>query len=61
VFLDVGFNSGVNGLLHFTSTIHYASLKDWANCAVALMDSEAARKLPSRYERLRDILLSGTP
>jgi lysozyme len=59
VFLDVGFNGGINCLLHFTDTIHYATVGDWTNCSAALLDSRAARKLPKRYDALSKILLSG--
>jgi lysozyme len=61
VFLDVGFNAGVNGLLHFASTIHYATVKDWPNCSAALLDSLAAKRAPTRYEALSRIILTGNP
>jgi lysozyme len=56
VFLDVAFNTGVSGLLHFTTTIHYAALQEWPQCAAALLNSLAARKLPERYKKLAEIL-----
>jgi lysozyme len=59
VFLDVAYNVGVVGLLHFTATIHYAQLKDWPNCGAALMNSKAAKQLPTRYEALKQIILTG--
>jgi lysozyme len=58
VFLDVAFNEGLHGLLHFPSMIHYASVGDWVNAA-----TQCAVKDPkldaSRYAPLRALLLSG--
>jgi lysozyme len=59
VFLDLGFNLGIAGLLHFTTTLHYAQIKDWNNCGAALMNSKAAKQLPARYEALKQIILTG--
>ncbi len=59
VFLDVAYNVGITGLLHFTTTIHYAQIKDWPQCAAALMNSKAAKQLPARYEKLKQIILTG--
>ena len=59
VFLDVAYNAGVGGLLHFTSTIHYASVGDWANCRAALLESHAAKANPNRYRPLAALLFSG--
>ncbi|MDR5726784.1 MAG: hypothetical protein RB191_04870, partial [Terriglobia bacterium] len=59
VFLDVGFNVGTDGLLHFVSTIHYATVQDWPNCSAALLNSRAARQLPKRYAALSQIILTG--
>ena len=59
VFLDLGYNDGVGGLLHFTSTIHYATVKDWPNCRAALLDSKAAQDNPRRYRPLAALLFSG--
>jgi lysozyme len=59
VFLDCAYNLGIAGLLHFTTTIHYAQIKDWPQCAAALMNSKAAKQLPARYEKLKQIILTG--
>jgi lysozyme len=59
VFLDVGFNAGIVGLLHFANTIHFATVADWPNCSAALLDSRAARQLPKRYAALSQIILTG--
>lgn len=59
VFLDVGFNIGVSGLLGFVKMISAARSQNWQAAHDALMDSKAARALPWRYEKLAAILLSG--
>lgn len=59
VFLDVAFNAGVAGLLHFTNTIHFATIQDWPNCSAALLDSLAAKQAPNRYAALSQIILTG--
>lgn len=59
VFLEVSFNVGMTGMLHFTSCIHYASIRDWPNAQKELLDSDAARKLPARYATLGQMLLTG--
>ncbi len=59
VIIDVSFNVGINGLLHFTDTITALTNKNWAGAKQALLDSKAARELLPRYIRLSDILLTG--
>jgi len=59
VFLDVAYNAGVPGLLHFVNMIHYASVGNWQCAADQLLDSDAARKLPKRYNALASLLVSG--
>jgi lysozyme len=59
VFLDVAFNVGTEGLLHFVQTIANAAKGDWQGAHDELLDSDAARELPGRYKRLAQILLSG--
>lgn len=59
VFLDVAFNSGITGLLHFPRMILAAQIKNWTVAAQELLDSEAARAAPSRYRPLADILRAG--
>jgi lysozyme len=58
VFLDVAFNEGLHGLLHFPTMIHYASVGDWVNAAAqcAVMDPKLDA---SRYAPLRALLLAG--
>lgn len=59
VFLDVGFNVGLTNLLHFAHCISAAAIKDWQTASEQLMDSDAARQLPGRYQALAQILLNG--
>jgi hypothetical protein len=59
VFLDVGFNDGVTSLLHFPKCIAAAGAKDWTTASAELLNSDAARELPSRYKTLAQILLTG--
>lgn len=59
VFLDLGFNDGVECLLHFPRTIHAAEIKNWDESANQLLDSDAARELPGRYRILTQILRTG--
>ena len=56
VFLDLAFNMGVGGLLHFPHMLACAEAKDWPGAADALLDSQAARMLPTRYKALGDLL-----
>jgi hypothetical protein len=58
VFLDIAYNSGLQGLLKYVHMIAAASAGDWAaaaaQCAVADPKLDA-----SRYAPLRALLLSG--
>jgi lysozyme len=58
VFLDIAFNAGLTGLMHFPRMLHYASVGDWVNAAAQC--TVADPKLDaSRYAPLRALLLSG--
>lgn len=59
VVLDVAYNAGQNGLLHFPKMLAAIGAKDWDTAAAELLDSDAARQLPSRYNALAVILRSG--
>lgn len=59
IFLDVGFNAGVNGLLHFPHMLSAADKEDWETATNELLNSDAARKDPNRYKPLATILKSG--
>jgi lysozyme len=59
VLLDVGFNAGVAGLLHFPHMLAAVAIKDWLTASAQLLDSEAARTDPHRYIPLAEILKTG--
>lgn len=61
VIVEVAFNDGLNGLLHFPKMLAAVGAKDWPTAALELLDSDAARALPSRYQVLAQILRSGFP
>lgn len=60
VFLDIGYNAGVSGLLHFPSMLAAADREDWAS---ASSECDVSRTNPSldksRYAPLRQLLLIG--
>jgi lysozyme len=59
VVLDVAFNDGASGLLHFPKMLAAIGAQDWATAKAELLDSDAARELPTRYNALGQILLTG--
>jgi len=59
VVVEVAFNDGLVGLLHFPKMLAAIGAKDWSAARAELLDSDAARELPDRYERLAMILFSG--
>lgn len=59
VMVDLGFNNGVNSLLHFPKMLAAVGAKDWVSAKAELLDSDAARELPARYAVLAQILLTG--
>lgn len=61
VIVEVSYNIGVAGLLHFVNMLSCVGKKDWPGAQAALLDSAAARELPGRYQRLGQILLTGVP
>lgn len=58
VILDVGFNLGIGGLLHYPHMIAALAVKDWTAAANELHVSEAAVDA-QRYAPLRKLLLNG--
>lgn len=56
VLLNVAFNCGKTGLLKFVKTLKYIKDSEYKKASVEILDSEAARKLKSRYNRLSEIL-----
>ena len=61
VVLEVAFNVGSSGLLHFVNMLAAIGKKDWHTARDELLDSAAAKMLPARYGKLADILESGNP
>lgn len=59
VVIEVAFNDGLNGLLHFPKMLAAIGAKDWVTAKAELLDSDAARELPTRYAALAQIMLSG--
>jgi lysozyme len=59
VILDIAFNAGAAGLLHFPKMLAAIGAQDWATAKAELLDSDAARELPKRYAALAQILLTG--
>lgn len=58
VLLDIGFNAGINGLLHFPHMLAAFDIKDWQ--AASEQCEVADQKLnSSRYAPLRKIILAG--
>ena len=61
VVVDLAFNLGVAGLLHFPKMLAAIGAKDWSTAHDELLNSDAAHMLPKRYAALADILVSGNP
>jgi len=59
VILDLGFNMGTAGLLHFPKMLAAIGHKYWQGAHDELLNSDAARMLPARYGALARILLTG--
>lgn len=59
VIIEVAFNGGVSGLLHYPKMLAAVGAKNWQAAHDELLDSDAARELPKRYQALAQILLSG--
>lgn len=59
VLLDLGYNMGVESLLHFPLMLAAIGRQDWQAAHDELLDSKAARQLPGRYGKLATILLTG--
>ena len=60
VFLDVAYNDGVGGLLHFPKMIAFAAAKNWQECAAECSVVKTNPKLDaSRYGPLRLLIMTG--
>jgi hypothetical protein len=58
VFLDIAYNEGVHGLLHFPNMITQAVARNWTACAGECKVANASLDA-SRYAPLRQLLLNG--
>lgn len=52
VLLNVAYNLGLNGLLAFKHMLGYLANGDYTSAVAELLNSKAARQLPTRYGRL---------
>jgi lysozyme len=59
VIIDVSFNVGLAGLLHFPKMIAALGASNWQAAHDELLDSDAARLNVARYQKLATILLTG--
>ncbi len=59
VVIEIAFNDGITSLLHFPKMLAAIGAKNWPAAHDELLDSDAARELPGRYQRLAVILLTG--
>lgn len=59
VILDVAFNDGISGLLHFVNMIVALQKGNWVGAKTELLSSKAASENPHRYQLLGQILLTG--
>lgn len=59
VVIEVAFNAGILGLLHFPKMLAALGAQNWQAAHDELLDSDAARELPARYSALAQILLTG--
>lgn len=59
VFVDMAFNLGIPGFLAFRQTLYYAEHGQYDKAAAEILDSKAAKQLPSRYERLAAMMRTG--
>lgn len=59
--LNIAFNVGVVGLLHYVQMLSAIAKKDWQAAHDECLDSDAARLNVDRYKRLAQVLLLGAP
>jgi lysozyme len=59
VVIEIAFNGGVSGLLHYPKMLAAIGAKNWQAAHDECLDSDAARELPARYKALAQILLTG--
>jgi lysozyme len=61
VLINLTINCGIEGVLGFRRMIAALRIRDWDEAANELLDSDAARKAPSRYQRLARQLRTDQP
>lgn len=59
VLIDMGFNLGLGGLAGFPHMIAAIKAGDWKTASAEMLDSAAARQLPTRYAALAKTMLTG--
>lgn len=59
VVIELAFNLGTHGLLHFVTMLTALGNKQWQAAHDALLKSAAAKELPARYAAIAKILLTG--
>jgi lysozyme len=59
VLYDMAFNMGVHGLLGFHHTLAFVQAGNYGAASEAILESKAARELPSRYALLAHIMKTG--
>lgn len=59
VMIELAFNDGLSGLLHFPKMLAAIGAKNWDAAHDELLDSDAARELPARYKVLAEVLRTG--
>lgn len=59
VLLDISFNVGLLGLLHFVHMLAAINQRNWSQASAQLLDSRAAQENPNRYGVLAKLLLAG--
>jgi lysozyme len=61
VLIELAFNLGLTGLLHFPLMLAAIGQQNWQAAHDQLLASQAAQQLPQRYGVLAQILLTGMP
>lgn len=59
VLISLCFNVGLKGLQKFQRMLLAIHMKNWSKAADELLDSDAARQLPTRYARLAEMMRTG--
>lgn len=59
IIISMAYNLGISGLMGFKDFLRAAEAGDTKNASQAILDSNAARELPNRYERLSYIWETG--